>query len=106
MIGLKQNTYFEFWLVYNKTRAHVCRRPSLTGLDEDKWAIPLYTEIDLHSHSVTIPAAYSLVYHRHTNSSGKFRGSLLCENRKCCHQRLLEDTSEGAGGGEKISKER
>lgn len=24
----------------------------------------------------------------------KFRGSLLCENRKCCHQRLLEGTRE------------
>lgn len=100
-MGLEQNTCFEFCLIYNKTRAHICCWPSKSCLCEDKLAIALYTEIDLHSHGVTIPAAYSLVYHRRSNSSGKFGGSLLCENRKCCHQRLLEDTREGVRGGRK-----
>lgn len=59
-----------------------------------------YTGTDLHSTFVTVPA-YSSVYHRHGDSSGgKFRAALW-ENRKCCHQRLPEETErEGEISGE------
>lgn len=60
-------------LLYFQTAIYdPCGQLALLWLSD---TIALHTKTDLHSEAVTAPA-YSLAYHRHSKSSGKFR--ILC----------------------------